>query len=150
MVTGAKDTKRIFQKYYANLYKWSVIEISRIEKYLEKLEYVDCNEKIVKQMNQPITQEEVVAAIQKLKNHKSLGPDGYTAGFYKLNKKQNSGILTSVMNQFMERQQLPDTWREGNITLILKESTDLKDQKNCRPIFLSNVDYKIFAAILAK
>lgn len=121
MVNDAKVIKRIFQNYYAN-----------------------------QQMNQPITEEEVEMAIKKLKNGKSLDPDGYTAGFYKLNKEQIIGTLTLVMNQVMERQNLPDTWREANITLILKEATDTKDPKNFRPISLLNTDYKLFASILAE
>lgn len=55
-------------------------------------------DEIIQQMNQPLTEEEVESAIKKQKNGKSLGPDGYTAIFYKLNKEQIKGTLTLVMN----------------------------------------------------
>lgn len=50
----------------------------------------------------------------------------------------------------MVRQHILESWREANIILIPKESTDLKDPKNYRPISLIIIDYKIFAAILAE
>lgn len=99
-------------------------------------------------MNQPIAEEEVEKAINKQKNGKSPGPD--TAIFYKLNKELIKGTLTMVMNRVLERQQVPRSWREANITLIPKEATDIKPPKNYRLISLLNLDYKIFAVILAE
>lgn len=52
------------------------------------------------------------------------------------------------MNEVIITKEVPDTWKEANITIIPKEETDTKDPKIYRPISLLNTDYKIFAKIL--
>uniref|UniRef100_A0A803T5W2 Reverse transcriptase domain-containing protein n=1 Tax=Anolis carolinensis TaxID=28377 RepID=A0A803T5W2_ANOCA len=54
------------------------------------------------------------------------------------------------MNGILENQKIPDSWKYASITTIPKEAQDLKSVKNYRPISLLNVDYKIFANILAE
>lgn len=58
--------------------------------------------------------------------------------------------MAAVMNKVLELKEIPTTWREANITLIPKEESDNNDPKNYRPISLLNLDYKIFAAIIAE
>ena len=41
------------------------------------------------------------------------------------------------------------TCREAVITIIHKEDADVEEISNYRPIYLLNIDYKIFATILA-
>lgn len=105
---------------------------------------------MVDQLNCPITSEEMEEAINRLKNGKAPGPDGYTSRFYKCFKENISGILAALINRILYYQEIPNTWKEANITVIPKDSMDQKDPKNYRPVSLLNLDYKIFAAILAE
>lgn len=53
------------------------------------------------------------------------------------------------MNDILEGQDMPHSWKEAMISLIPKEGLDGTEVKNYRPISLTNQDYKIFAGILA-
>uniref|UniRef100_A0A803TK92 Reverse transcriptase domain-containing protein n=1 Tax=Anolis carolinensis TaxID=28377 RepID=A0A803TK92_ANOCA len=53
------------------------------------------------------------------------------------------------MNQALQTQVIPESWREATITMIPKEGVDLSEVRNYRPISLLNTDYKIFTKILA-
>lgn len=77
---------------------------------------------------------------------KSLGPDGFTREFHQTLKK----ITTNSTQYFPEKQ-----WTEpipvhlkDSFTLILKRKM-AKNPENYKPIFLMNVDAKIFNNILA-
>lgn len=109
----------------------------------------ELSEKIKKQLNAQITKEEIEEAIINLKTDKTLGPDGFSAKFYKLFKGEITEILQEFMNEILGTREIPHTWQDANILLIPKEALDLKDPKNYRPISLLNLDYKLFTKILA-
>lgn len=54
-----------------------------------------------------------------------------------------------MLEQIMRGQHIPESWRESTTILLLKEGKDQNEIKNYRPITLLNVDYKIYATILA-
>ena len=55
--------------------------------HFEKNIILKLNEEETENLNRPITAEEIEAVIKKLSIHKSPGPDGFTAEFYKAFKK---------------------------------------------------------------
>lgn len=57
--------------------------------------------------------------------------------------------LQYLMNNAMLNEDIPKTWNLVSITLIPKENTDPTNVKSYRPILLLNLDYKVFAKILA-
>lgn len=57
--------------------------------------------------------------------------------------------MKRICNEVLQKAKVPKTWLEANITLIPKEEADLTQIENFRPISLLNVDYKIFATIMA-
>jgi excinuclease UvrABC nuclease subunit len=84
-----------------------------------------------------------------MKNNKSPGQDGLPAEFYKtfwveLKDEYFKSLLKSI-----ECGMLPFSQRNAIISLIYKKG-DKDDLKNYRPISLTNVDYKIFAQVLAR
>uniref|UniRef100_A0A2D4JTZ4 Uncharacterized protein n=1 Tax=Micrurus paraensis TaxID=1970185 RepID=A0A2D4JTZ4_9SAUR len=58
--------------------------------------------------------------------------------------------MLEIYNNVLLRANLPKTWADANITLIPKEDSDLQQIKNYRPILLLNVQYKIYASIVAE
>ncbi|KAF7646030.1 hypothetical protein LDENG_00194780 [Lucifuga dentata] len=83
-----------------------------------------------------ISSEEVLLAIQALKNNKSPGNDGITAELYKAFAEQLSPFLTEVFKESLEKESLPPTMTQGIITLIPKPKKDLLLIDSWRPITL--------------
>ncbi|KAF7656191.1 hypothetical protein LDENG_00045220, partial [Lucifuga dentata] len=97
-----------------------------------------------------ISSEEVLLAIQALKNNKSPGNDGITAELYKAFAEQFSPFLTEIFKESLEKESLPPTMTQDIITLIPKPKRDLLLIDNWRPITLLKSDYKILAILFAK
>ena len=96
----------------------------------------------------PITQQELLKAVNSMENNKSPGFDGLTTNFCKhfwplLGKK-----LTRVCNYVFQTACLAVSQRRGVITLLFKLG-DRTQHKNWRPITLLNTDYKILSKALA-
>lgn len=117
--------------------------------YLNKSKLPKISTYFVNKINKKITKEEVIKSIEDLKIGKSPGPDGLTAKFYKVVKKEVGEFLQEIMNRVMSGSALPISWNQASITLIHKENLDPLNVKNYRPISLLNIDYKVFAKILA-
>lgn len=97
---------------------------------------------------QPIVEADILKAIQKGKNGRSPGSDGFTCEFYK-----ELRYLVSPMGVFSEILQTgngPDTWNWAIITVIPKEGKEPTECSSYRPISLLNVDKKLFTSIIAK
>lgn len=82
-----KEIKAAFLNFYSGLYKRKTLEIERLEDYIQK--HV---KRVTKEDNEIleklITQEEILKAIESIKTGKAPGPDGYTAKFYRVFKKE--------------------------------------------------------------
>ena len=72
-------------------------------------------------LNSPISSEEVAYAIRNLQNGKAPGPDGFSSEFY----KEFSGLLVDplvrMFNDAFSNNELPQTLREANISVLLKK-----------------------------
>ena len=79
---------------------------------------------------------------------KAPGPDGFSAEFF----KEFSGLLVdplvSMFNGAFLKEELPQTLREANISLILKKGKCPDACGPYRPISLLNVDRKILQRLL--
>lgn len=100
-------------------------------------------------LNSPISREEVINAIRNLQNGKAPSPDGFRSEFY----KEFSGLLVDplirMFNEVFSNNELPQTLREANISVLLKKGKCPESCASYRPISLLNVDRKILAKILA-
>uniref|UniRef100_A0A670J5I8 Reverse transcriptase domain-containing protein n=1 Tax=Podarcis muralis TaxID=64176 RepID=A0A670J5I8_PODMU len=143
------EIRKCFQKYFKKLYTQGPEEVSEMERFLKLNGLPELSQEKRSILNCKITQQEIEDAIQNMQLGKSPGPDGLTSKYYKILKDYLTFPLMEVCNQIMGGGRAPETWKEAFITLIPKVETEKTQLRNYRPISLLNVDYKIFADILA-
>ena len=155
-VTGAIETsqekiKESFNTFYKNLYSQPQTNTeSQVDSFLASLDLPTVNENQNKELIASITQEELEAAISRLKGGKSPGTDGYTAEWYKGMKEELMPILLRAFNWVMQTGETPSSWREAVISVLPKEGKDKVECNSYRPISLLNLDYKLFTSILTQ
>ena len=122
VVTKVQDINLTFQKFYTKLYS-SVIKINerRVEDFLSQLDLPQLSSQQAEDIDSPITENEVRAAIQSMKGAKSPGIDGFPIEYYKHNIDISAPILTELYEEASALNTLPDTLQEALISLILKK-----------------------------
>uniref|UniRef100_A0A1A7XB67 Reverse transcriptase domain-containing protein n=2 Tax=Iconisemion striatum TaxID=60296 RepID=A0A1A7XB67_9TELE len=92
---------------------------------------------------------ELDAAVKQLSIGKSPGQDGLSSDFYKHFWVDIKDLFFFAIQECVQTKSLMTTMKQGLISLIPKSGKDKKYLKNLRPITLLNVDYKIFAHVIA-
>lgn len=102
-----------------------------------------------KELEKPISDEELTEAIKELKSGKSPGPDGYTAQYYKTFAHLLKTPLLSAFNLLCKPQEISNSFTLAHITVLPKPNKGTTDCTSYRPISLLNLDLKLLAKILA-
>uniref|UniRef100_A0A670KHH1 Reverse transcriptase domain-containing protein n=1 Tax=Podarcis muralis TaxID=64176 RepID=A0A670KHH1_PODMU len=144
------EINNCFQSFFRKLYAQGPVNEQEIEEFIKKYGLPKISDQSKMILNEKITGQEIEGAIQNMQLGKSPGPDGLTARYYKALKEWIIQPLKEVCNEILEGKKAPESWKEAFISLIPKTETEKNQVKNYRPISLLNVDYKIFADILAK
>ena len=98
-----------------------------------------------------VTLEETSAALNKMKNRSAPGYDGIATEFMKFFWSKVWALVTNSLIETFDRGELSYTQKQGVITLLYKgNELDKEDLNSCRPITLTNTDYKILAKALAE
>ena len=84
-----------------------------------------------------------------MKPGKSPGLDGFPVEYYKKHIYILAPVLTAVYSESLSQGQLPNTFNEALISLILKKHKDPLDPGSFRPVSLINVDCKVLTKVLA-
>lgn len=137
--------------FYQNLYSSEYHSSATArEAFLDKLELPSLNDEQKRQINRPITEDEVLEAIKTLNGGKAPGPDGFGPEFYKTFSKIVVKPLTDMYLHSFENQTLPQSLNLANISLILKKSKPPEECGSYRPISLIGVDSKILSKVMAR
>ena len=85
-----------------------------------------------------ITTNDVMEAIEKLKEYSAPGPDEIPPKIIKELKTELVTPLTFLFQKSMDTGKIPDDWREANVTPLFKKGKK-SDPGNYRPVSLTNV-----------
>lgn len=95
----------------------------------------------------PVTQENIIRAIDKLKNKKSEDRNGLSNFFVKTFKRELAPIFTHLVNSFIVDNKLPESLKTVRIVPLFK-SGDLKDMNNYRPLAMVSPISKVYEQIM--
>ena len=106
-------------------------------------------EEIVDNMNRPISKEEVLLAVRKIKNKKAAGPDGIIGELLKYGCKSDLFVSFFVrfFNSLFDKGVYPEQWTES-IVLTLYKKGDVNNPHNYRGISLSDASSKLYSTII--
>uniref|UniRef100_A0A803SUI6 Reverse transcriptase domain-containing protein n=1 Tax=Anolis carolinensis TaxID=28377 RepID=A0A803SUI6_ANOCA len=145
-----KEKLAVFQEFYQKLYTAVDNPNNRIEEVIDKYLKIELQEIDKKSMEQLVSEKEIEEVIDKLKGGKTPGMDGLGPEYYKKFKLMLVPKFKELYNRIMAGEQIPPSWQESRIILILKPNKDPTDPGSYRPISLINQDAKILTAIMAK
>ena len=115
------------------------------------LDYVhDVNEEqnmYIADLDKPISKEEVLNAVNKLKNQKAAGPDGMIGEFLKFSVNEISDYLVLLFNSLFDNGYYPVDWSES-IILPLYKKGDVNNPNNYRGISLCSITSKVYSSIV--
>lgn len=89
----------------------------------------------------------ITAAINATKNSHAVGPDGFSAFFYKELRDEVAFPLLYIFKCSMQTGKLPACWKEARVIPVLKKG-NASDPHNYRPISLTSVPCKIMERII--
>lgn len=91
--------------------------------------------------------EEVGKIIDDLKENKSAGNDEIAPKILKKCKNEIKGIITIIINDIIEKEQIPNELKNTQIIPVYKKG-DTKNLNNYRPISITNIIAKILEKII--
>ena len=100
-------------------------------------------------LDEQISETELLACLKSCQNGKSPGLDGIPVDFYKVFWNDIKTHFMNAVNLAFEKGLLSLSQRQGTITLLPKKGKDCLYLKNWRPISLLNADYKLISKTIA-
>ena len=95
----------------------------------------------------PITKDELISIIKRLKRRKTPGPDETSIELFKELDSDNLQQILELLNQWWAERTVPEEILKARLVLIFKKG-DTNNLGNYRPISLLNTIYKVLAAII--
>ena len=107
--------------------KWKTWE--KMDKFLEKYNFLKLNQEEIENLNRPITSTEIETVIRNHPANKSPGPDGFRAEFYQKFREELIPILLKLFQKISKEDKLPNLFHEATITLIPKPDKDATQKR---------------------
>ena len=150
LVYSQAEIHNVFTAFYETLYTATTDATpSDIADLLDGLVLPRLTPEQALELESPVLEGEVRAAIGALANGKTPGPDGIPTEFYSAYLDTLAPKLTTLYNSSYERGILPPSLREALLVPIPKPGKDPSSPSSFRPLAILNVDYKILSKILA-
>ena len=100
-------------------------------------------------LDSPITEEDIMRAVEHLKTNKAPGTDGIVAEMIKTSLSQILPFLVALFNRIFDTEEYPTEWT-GAIIIPIHKSGNKNDPDNYRGVSLLSILGKVFAHILNK
>jgi hypothetical protein len=97
--------------------------------------------------NRPISKEEVMLALRKLKFKKAAGPDGLVGEVFRHGCDIIAPFFVRFLNKLFDSGIFPDDWTESIIVALYKKG-NVNDPGNYRGISISNISSKVYSTII--
>ena len=136
-IRNSITSDRWFQ-HFRSLLQTEVNEVLNVD--------LDDNE-IDTNMNRPISAEEVLLAVSKLRNRKAAGPDGIIGELFKHSGEHVVSFFVKLFNKIFDDSIFPCNWTESIILPIFKKG-NVNDPGNYRGISLCDISSKVFSTII--
>ena len=151
-ITDCDDILETITEYFENIYRYE--DIPEAEQYddifLDPLNSPRLDERQKNDLDQDVTEDEVLSALKLMKNGAAPGLDGIPIEVYKVLWQDIKTPLINCIRYSFEVGSLSPSQRKGMICLLHKgKGSNREDLGNWRPISLTNSDYKLIAKILA-
>ena len=124
--TNPSEIQAIIREYYEKLYANKLDNLEEMDKFLSTHTLPKLKQEEIKNLNRPITSEEIESVIKNLPTNKSPGPDGFPREFYQTIKVEIIPILLKLFQKIEREGKLPDSFQEASITLTPKPETQQK------------------------
>ena len=99
------------------------------------------------QLNEPITNSEIMKSVNQLKTNKSAGIDRISNEMIKHATPDVIATIKNIFNIFLDKATIPQSWCQGLITPIYKKGNKM-DPGNYRGICVANAMLKLLCIIL--
>ena len=97
----------------------------------------------------PPKKEEIIAAINSVRNHKAPGKDRLNAELFRAGAVTTASTLQSLFNAIWDRRKIPDGWNQGIIIKIPQKGA-LSEYNNWPGITLLSTSGKILAKVIMR
>lgn len=146
IVTDPVAINKTFQSFYFSLYRSEFpTDTTEMNEFLANLQIPTIKPDQEKELDTPLSLEELKSSIKAMQSNKAPGPDGLPIEFFKKFIDKLSPLLLSVFNQSLESGLLSPTLTQASIVLLLKSEKDPTLCSSYRPLSLLNADVKILA-----
>ena len=99
------------------------------------------------QLVREVTRQEVEMALKKMKDGKAIGPDGIPVEVWKALGREGVEMLHQLTREIMEKEVIPEKWRESTLIPIFKDKEDIQGCENYRGIKLMSHTLQIFERV---
>ena len=145
-----EEIQQFFEVDYKDLHTQpDKADDSVTEEFLKSLDHPLIGEHQNNLLTSERTTSELGDAVSRLKTNKTSGSDRFVSEWYKTFKPKLTPLLLRGFNLTLKESRVPQSWNKV-ISVIPEEGKDKGEHSSNRPISILNVDYKLYASIMAK